>query len=142
MEIKQLRFDNYDSIISLWDKAGLSYRPKGRDSREGMKKEFENAPELILGAYEGEKLIGVIIGSDDGRKGWIHRLAVLPDYGRKGVASQLIEAVESVLRKRGRRIICTLIEDWNEGSLDLFKKTGYVKHEDIFYLSKREDKDV
>jgi hypothetical protein len=34
--------------------------------------------------------------------------------------------VEDALRKRGRKIICTLIEDWNENSLKLFAKCNYV----------------
>ncbi len=106
-----------------------------------MAKEIRDNPDLVLGAYEGDELIGVIVGSDDGRKGWINRLAVLPKYRRQGVASALIVSCEKALRKRGRRIICTLVED-NPESLKLFKKAGYTKHDEIFYLSKREAKDV
>jgi ribosomal protein S18 acetylase RimI-like enzyme len=142
MEIKPLSIDSYDPIIALWERAGLPSKPKGRDSREEMEKEFLRNPDLILGAYEGEELIGMIIGTDDGRKGWINRLAVEPDFQRKGVANELIKAVEDALKKRGRRIICVLVEDWNEGSLDFFKNAGYFKHDDIFYLSKREGEHV
>ncbi len=142
MEIRPLSFDSYDSMISLWERTGLPSRPKGRDSIEEMKKEMERDPDLIFGAFEGEELIGVILGTDDGRKGWINRLAVEQKYRRKGVGIQLIDALEMALKKRGRKIICTLVEDWNEGSLSLFKKSGYTKHDDILYLSKRENDDV
>jgi ribosomal protein S18 acetylase RimI-like enzyme len=138
MEIRQLNFDSYDSMIALWERACLPYRPKGRDSIEEMRKEFEKNPDLILGAFEGEEFIGVILGTDDGRKGWINRLAVSPQHRQSGVAKELIKALENALKKRGRKIICTLVEDWNEASLELFKKVGYIKHDDIFYLSKRE----
>lgn len=142
MEIRQLNFDSYDSIIGLWQTAGLPYKPKGRDGKQDMRKEFERNPDLMLGAFEGDELIGVIIGTDDGRKGWINRLAVSPQHRQRGVAKELINALEKALKKRGRKIICTLVEDWNETSLNLFKKVGYIKHDDIFYLSKREDNDV
>jgi GNAT superfamily N-acetyltransferase len=138
MEIRNLSYDSYDSLIALWNKAYLSYRPEGRDAREEMKIEFEKNPDLIIGAFEGNELIGAIIGTDDGRKGWINRLAVDPNYRQKGIATRLIHALESALKKRGRRIICTLIEDWNVNSLSLFKNAGYVTHDDIHYLSKRE----
>jgi ribosomal protein S18 acetylase RimI-like enzyme len=95
-----------------------------------------------LGAFEGKEMIGMIIGTDDGRKGWINRLAVDPKYRRKGVAMELVRILEGALKKRGRKIICTLIEDWNETSLALFEKVGYIKHEDIFYLSKREGEEI
>ncbi len=142
MDIKPLTIHSYDSIMALWKRADLPYKPKGRDGRDEMEKEFERNPDLILGAFEEEKLIGMIIGTDDGRKGWINRLAVEPKYRRGGVARELIVVLEKALKKRGRKIICTLVEDWNKTSLDLFKKAGYVKHEDIFYLSKREGEHV
>ncbi len=142
MEIKKLNFDSYDSIMALWERAGLPYKPKGRDGKEEMKNEFERNPDLILGAFQGEELIGVILGTDDGRKGWINRLAVSPQHRQRGVAKELINALENAFKKRGKKIICTLVEDWNEASLNLFKKVGYIKHDDIFYLSKREDDDV
>ncbi len=132
---------DYNVIIDLWKRAGLPFKPQGRDGREQMSIEFMENPDLMLGAYEEGDLIGVIMGTDDGRKGWINRLAVLPEYRRKGVASALISGCEEALRRRGRKIICTLVED-NPESLSLFKKEGYIKHDDIFYMSKREDDDV
>ncbi len=138
MEIRQLSIDDYDLIITLWESAGLPVKPQGRDSREEMKVQFESMPDLTLGAFEGKELIGVILGTDDGRKGWINRLAVAPEYIRKGTATRLIAAIEAALKKRGCKIICTLVEDWNDISLQLFKKSGYIKHSDIHYLSKRE----
>ena len=141
MEIRSLSVAEYDAVIELWKRAGLPFKAKGRDGREHMSKELRENPDLFLGAYEEEELIGVIVGTDDGRKGWINRLAVLPEYRHVGVARALIASCEEAFRKRGRRIICRLVED-NFESLELFKKAGYVKHNDIFYLSKREDEDV
>jgi len=142
MEIKTLTQDDYDIIIGLWKRAGLSYRPNGRDSRSEISRQIKESSDLFIGAFENNVLIGVVVGSDDGRKGWINRIAVDPKHRRKGVAQALINAAEDALRKRGRKIICTLIEDWNKNSLKLFEKCNYVLHKDIFYLSKRENKEV
>lgn len=142
MQIEPLSFDSYKSIIRLWKDAQLSFRPKGRDSSEEMKLQFEQDSDIILGAFESGELIGVIFGSDDGRKGWINRLAVHPDHRERKIALSLIETLEKALEKRGRKIICTLIEDWNESSFSLFNKMGYVRHDDIIYLSKRESEEI
>jgi len=128
--------------LTCGKRAGLSYRPNGRDSRNEISRQIKESNDLFIGAFENNALIGVVVGSDDGRKGWINRIAVDPKHRRKGVAQALINAAEDALRKRGRKIICTLIEDWNKNSLKLFKKCNYVLHRDIFYLSKRENKEV
>ena len=140
--IRPLTFEYYKSIMELWKKAGLSHRPRGRDNPENMKSEFERNPDLMIGAFEDDMLVGVIIGSDDGRRGWINRLAVHPDFRGQGVAKELIESLERALKKRGRRIICTLVDVPNDPSFGLFERMGYVKHDDIVYLSKRESDDV
>jgi len=141
--ITPLRPEHYDAVMALWKDAGLSsLRPQGRDSRERVVREMKENPDLFLGAFENGTLIGVCVGTDDGRKGWLNRLTVHPEHRRKGVARQLARATEEALKERGRRIIGILIEDWNAESLELFQDEGYVLHKDIFYLSKREGKEV
>jgi ribosomal protein S18 acetylase RimI-like enzyme len=142
MDIRLLSIADYDSIIELWKSAGLPFKPHGRDTREKMNVQLKKDADLFIGAFEENELIGVIIGTDDGRKGWINRLAISPEYTRSGVATRLIKELEDALKRRGRRIICTLVEDPNEVSFALFIKAGYVKHDDIHYLSKREDDEV
>jgi len=140
--IRKLTIDNYDDIVGLWNRADLSYKPEGRDSRLSIASEMEANPDFFMGAYAGNKLVGTVIASWDLRKGWINRLAVDPTYRRKGVAETLIAEAEKVLRKKGAKIICALIEGYNSGSMELFKKCGYVEDRDVTYFSKRESNKV
>lgn len=139
--IRRLTHADYDNIITLWEKAGLPYKPKGRDSREAIKTQMQNTPDLFLGSFLEEELIGCVIASFDGRKGWINRLAVLPDYQGLGIAQMLICAAEEALEKRGAHVIGTLIFDTNEPSIKLFEKMGYNLSKDILYLSKRKSEE-
>ena len=142
MELKTLAPEHYDEIIAIWVKAGLPFKPIGRDSPEEIKRQIELDPEMFLGAFEDGQMVGVIMGSYDSRKGWINRLAVVPEHQGKGIAQALIVEIEERLKARGFRIIATLVEDDHEESMGLFRKAGYVVHDDITYLTKREDSDV
>jgi len=99
-------------------------------------------PSFFLGAYEGDRLVGMVIASYDYRRGWINRLAVDPEYRRRAVAQKLIAAAEKALRKKGARIIGAQADENNVASLSLFKKCGYVEHRDVVYLSKRDSDEV
>ncbi len=142
MDIRRLGTDDYDRIIELWEKAGLSHRPEGRDGRDEMVRQISEFGDLFLGAFIDGGLVGVIVGTDDGRKGWINRLAVLPDHQRQGIAIELIQAIEKALKARNRRIISILIELPNDSSMSLFEKAGYKTWDGMAYLSKREDEKV
>ncbi len=142
LETRVLGLKDYDALLSLWNKTGLSHRPEGRDSRSSIIAQMKRDKGLFLGAFRENKLVGSVIASYDRRKGWINRLAVDPEERRKGVAKTLIETAESVLRDRGSLIIAALVEADNSPSLALFQKRGYKVHRDILYLTKRESEQV
>jgi ribosomal protein S18 acetylase RimI-like enzyme len=93
-------------------------------------------PDFFLGALEDTMLVGVVVATSDGRKGWINRLAVDPDFRRAGIADKLISEAENVLHKHGIRMFCALIDDDNKVSKQLFRKCGYKEHRDIVYFRK------
>jgi ribosomal protein S18 acetylase RimI-like enzyme len=142
MGLRKLTINDYEEIIKLWSRARLPYKPKGRDSKEAIAAQMKANPEFFLGAFEDNRLVGMVIISCDMRKGWINRLAVDPDYRNRGIATALIAESEKILRKHGIRIFCALIEDYNTVSRELFKECGYVEHRDIIYFSKRDSNEV
>lgn len=138
MKIRSLTIFDYDQIVALWKRSELPFRPSGRDRKETVQAQMAANPDFFLGAYEDNRLVGVVVATSDGRKGWINRLAVDPDFRGRGVAEALIAESEKTLRRHGLRIFCALIEDYNTSSMQLFKKCGYKEHRDIVYFSKRE----
>lgn len=137
MKIRHLKIDDYDELIRLWDKARLPYKPKGRDRRDHIGREIEKPTAIFLVAEKDGKIVGSILGTHDGRKGWINRLAVHPDHRRQGIARRLVIEVEKRLDKLGIKIIACFVEDGNKSSLDFFEKIGYKKFTGVVYLTKR-----
>jgi ribosomal protein S18 acetylase RimI-like enzyme len=141
-ELVTLTADDYDGVRALWEAAGLSIRPAGRDSAEAFARQFAGGTQTVIGARAGDRRVGVVLATHDGRKGWINRLAVHPDFRRRGIGQALVAEAERVLRAQGMHIIGVLIEDWNTASLALFERAGYARHPDIVYLTKRDSPDV
>jgi ribosomal protein S18 acetylase RimI-like enzyme len=142
MQIRRLTVDDYEAIVSLWFRAGLPYKPGGRDSKASVAQQIMTNPDFFIGAFENGRLVGTVVLSSDMRKGWINRLAIDPDRRRQGLAKTLIEESEKTLRSHGLKIFCSLIEGPNKASRALFKKCGYAEHSDISYFSKRDDDTV
>ncbi len=103
MQIKIIPYKpgDYDILTDIWKKAGLPYKSKGRDSRESIEKEIKlDCNQFLFAVHEG-KYIGAILVTHDGRKGWINRVAVLPEYRHQGIARRLVEAGEKWLDEQG-----------------------------------------
>jgi ribosomal protein S18 acetylase RimI-like enzyme len=137
-----LSANDYDAIRELWQLAGLSIRPVGRDSREQFAAQLAGGLQTAIGMQDGQRLIGVVVTTHDGRKGWINRLAVHPEYRRQGIGRRLIQEAEQVLHSQGMHIIAALIEHENVASLALFQQAGYADFSGIHYVTKRESDSV
>ena len=140
--VRPLMEEELEEMTRVWIDADLPYRPSGRDSPEELRAQLKRTPDLFLGAFDGRKMIGVVIATDDGRKGWINRLAVVPSHRRTGVGEALVKACEDALRKRGRSIFSIHIEGRNAASEGLFLKSGYRDASYIRYYVKRDDEDT
>ncbi len=142
IKIVTYRESDYETLVDLWERAGLPYKPKGRDRREKIAAEMKRGVGRFLFAVDGEKYIGTVLVTHDGRKGWINRVAVLPEYRHKGIARKLVEAAEQWLDEQGIEIYACQIEAYNEDSYEVFKKLGYIPFEGIRYLTKRKYPEV
>ena len=140
--IRFYRKGDYPVIISLWRAAELPFKPNGRDSRNRLEEEMKKGNGTFLFAMDNEIEIGVVLVTHDGRKGWINRLAVIPEYRKRGIGSRLVKAAEQWLDNQGIEIYACLIESYNETSFLAFQKMGYVPFEGVRYLTKRKFQDI
>ena len=72
--------------IKIWSNAICKYR-----------KEYDV---LGIGAYDGEKLVGLAACSADGDEMWQIGIDVLPEYRHKGIASSLVSNLACEIIKR------------------------------------------
>ena len=90
MEIKEYRAYNEADILRLYESVGWTAYT---DHPEVLRKGFENSM-LILTAYEGDQLLGIIRAVGDGYTVvFIQDILVFPEYQRKGIGSALLKAI-------------------------------------------------
>ncbi len=137
--IRRLRPGDYDAIIEILGACGMHPRVRGRDSRANVARQLRSRQTVYLGAFDGRRLVGTVFGTHDTRKAWINRLAVLPDYQHRGIATRLVRAAERALRARGMAMFAALIDDGNVASQTLFAKLGYERRDVLYYTWKLRD---
>lgn len=142
VRIAPLRGSDYDAVIDLWRRADLISRVGKRDERRAFARQLRVDRGLYLGAYDGDRLVGTVLGTHDSRKGWVNRIAVDPSYQGRGIGTRLLRACEKALVRKGIRIFAALVNEENEPSKSLFEKEGYEFLEGILYVRKKVDPDV
>lgn len=130
--IRTYQTSDHPALITLWQECGLN--PRAGEDSAGLAAISQRNPGLFLIAIDGANtLIGSVLGTYDGRRGWINHLCVTQNYRHLGLASQLLETVEAKLYRQGCQQINLLI--YPDNSYDLeewYGRRGYQKRELIF----------
>ncbi|HEX6972088.1 MAG TPA: GNAT family N-acetyltransferase [Limnochordia bacterium] len=134
MQIREFTPADHASVLRLWEETvGVS----ASDSLDELAKVLGRDPELFLVAVDGAAVIGTVIGTWDGRRGWLYHLAVAADRRRRGVATALLAEVERRLRAKGARKVNLLMWRTNEAARALYRRSGYAELEDLAVFTKR-----
>jgi ribosomal protein S18 acetylase RimI-like enzyme len=135
--IRDFKMEDYGAVMDLWEEGKLPLKLDGRDSRENIERQVIMDNVLFLVAEGKGRVVGTVLATHDGRKGWINRLAVRTDHRRTGIGRRLVKEAERWFESLGLGIFAALIEDWNGESMAVFERLGYLKHPEILYFAKR-----
>lgn len=84
---------------------------------------------MVLGAYEGKQLVGLIRAVGDGETIlFIQDLLVLPEYQRRGIGKQLIEALLARFPEVRQRVLLT---DDDPKTRSFYKAAGFVESQQM-----------
>jgi hypothetical protein len=88
-------------------------------------------PELLLVGVLDEVLVGAVMAGFDGVRGWIYHLAVAPEVRRRGIATLLVRAAESGLRKLGCAKVNLQVRATNADVVAFYRTLGYALEERV-----------
>jgi ribosomal protein S18 acetylase RimI-like enzyme len=88
-------------------------------------------PELLLVGSLDAQLVGAVMAGFDGTRGWIHHLAVAPEWRRHGFASRLLRAAEDGLRALGCPKVNLQVRASNSAVVAFYRSLGYAIEERI-----------
>jgi ribosomal protein S18 acetylase RimI-like enzyme len=124
--IRNFVWDDYPAVVRLWNEVGSGVVPE-----EEIRGASQHGPDLFLVAeVAAAGIVGVVLGTFDGRRGWIHRLAVHPNQRRAGLATELVGLVEKRLVAHGAPRINLLVLPDNSEALQFWQRRGYIAHPD------------
>ncbi len=142
LSIRRATAEDYDQIVEVWLASELDFCPRGRDSKQAFCRQVEQFPDLYLVAADADQIVGVVLGSHDHRKGWINRLAVLPEYRRRGAARALVTACEAAIASHGIEIVAAFVYPSNAVSCAAFEELGYRTDVLVSYYRKLSQPDA
>lgn len=133
MKIRTLTPEDFEEIYALWLSVkgmGLNSRD---DSREGFERYLKRNPTTCFTAELDGRIVGSIMSGHDGRRGFIYHTAVLPEYRRQGIGSELVKAALSALAAEGITKAALVVFSENEQGNKFWESMGFTARNDLAY---------
>lgn len=131
-----MTINDYDSVYNLWiNTPGMGLNTTD-DSRIGIEKYIRRNPETSFVAECNGNVIGVIMAGHDGRRGYIHHTAVLPDYRNRGIAKKLVCCAMSALEHEGIQKVALVAFERNDSGNGFWEHIGFIRRDDLVYRNK------
>ena len=123
--IKEYTLYNEEEILNLYDRVGWS----NYTANPAMLKNAYAHSLKILGAYDADRLVGIIRVVGDGYSiVYIQDIVVLPEYQRKGIGTSLLEKILSAYQNAYQKVLLT---DNTEKTIRFYKSAGFTMDTDI-----------
>ncbi|MGL5675077.1 MAG: GNAT family N-acetyltransferase [Cellulosilyticaceae bacterium] len=118
--LKKYEQYNENEILELYNSVGwVNYT----NNPEMLKNAFNNSL-TILGAYEGERLIGIIRVVGDGHSIiYIQDIIVLPEYQRRGIGSRMLKEILRLYAHVYQKILLT---ENQPDTVAFYKKMNFI----------------
>jgi ribosomal protein S18 acetylase RimI-like enzyme len=115
-----------DSILLFWKEAAEdSNRPM--DSAEAVQRLISRDAEALVLVMDDQQIVGSLVIGWDGWRCHLYRLAVSPQYRRRGIGSALLELAEGRFHAVGGARADAMVLDGNDSAHQLWSRSGYTR---------------
>ena len=135
VSIEPMTIDHYNNVIALWkvfENVGLS----SADERESIKSYLARNPAMSFVAKENDHIIGAALCGHDGRRGYLHHLAVKESHRKRGIGKKLAERCMESLRNAGIQKCHLFVFKTNREGKAFWEKIAWSLRSDIQVVSK------
>ncbi|MBD2809959.1 GNAT family acetyltransferase [Xenorhabdus sp. Vera] len=123
MEIRVFRQDDFEAVITLWDRCDLIN--SGNDPELDIERKITHDADLFLVAEVAGEVVGSVMGGYDGHRGHAYYLGVHPEFRGRGIANALVSRLEKKLLARGCPSILIMVPEENDATICMCEKMEY-----------------
>jgi putative acetyltransferase len=133
--VRPLYATDYEQVVNLWrtsEGIGLSEA----DGFSAICRYLERNPQMSLVAEADGKIVGAVLCGHDGRRGYLHHLAVAAGFRSQGIGQRLVEdCLEHLISEKIDKCHIFVYPD-NVRGLEFWRKIGFLGRMDILLCSR------
>jgi ribosomal protein S18 acetylase RimI-like enzyme len=131
--LRAMRLSDYEAALELWQRCegiGLG----ASDTRPAIAAYLRRNPGFSFVVTRNGVVFGTVLGGHDGRRGYLHHLAVDAPQRRAGLGRKLVERCLTKLRKAGIQKCNIFVFAGNKEGMKFWTRSGWGARPDLCLL--------
>jgi N-acetylglutamate synthase len=134
IRIRDMTPEDCEPAIDLWRRCtGVALSSADRPAAIG--RYLDRNPGLSLVAEDSGRVVGTLLCGHDGRRGYLHHLAVDPEHRGRGIGRRLVDRATDALRAEGIAKCHIFVMRDNPAGLSFWTHLGWSPRDDIGIVS-------
>ena len=134
VEIRPMRAEDFPRMAALW-KASAGVRESLGDTPEGIAMYLARNPDMSLVAEADGEIVATVLCGHDGRRGFIHHMAVAATHRRSGIGRRMVERCLQTLVRAGIPKCHLFVAPENETGKAFWQSLGFELRHDLEDMS-------
>lgn len=134
MIIREMKISDYNEIYQLWQITSKRALSKA-DEKIQMERYLDHNAGMSQVAVIDGKIVGTVLAGHDGRRGFIHHMAVLPEYRRRGIGRALAQKAIEKIKAEGIDKTHIFCYKNNETGQSFWSNFGFSRRNDVYVYS-------
>jgi N-acetylglutamate synthase len=135
-DIREMTSDDYGRVVALWQNAEGVGLDEHVDTMEGIAAYLRRNPGISCIATRNGDVVGAVLCGHDGRRGYLHHLAVAHKWRRQGIAWALVGRCLAKLASVGIPKCNIFLFGDNELGEAFWRQNGWAERSDLKILQK------
>jgi putative acetyltransferase len=136
--VRSFRVKDCDAVIAVWRRTeGVGLNES--DTHHAIAAYLRRNPNLSFVVEKNGRIIGAVLCGHDGRRGYLHHLAVASRYRKHGIGRRLVTACLAKLRKAGIPKCNIFIFANNAAGMKFWTHTGWSLRTELRLMQIRLD---
>lgn len=132
--MESFRPEDIPEVLELW-RATPGVGLSAADEPDQLRVFLARNPGTSYVLRRERKVVGAVMGGWDGRRGYIHHLAVRPDCQGRGYGKALLGRVLDEFRRMGVQKVHIFVYVDNAPAIEFYRRLGWTWREDIGVMS-------
>ena len=137
--IRRMTLRNYDAVFALWRETPGVGLDADSDSRAAIGRHLKRNPGLSFVACVGGRIVGAVLSGHDGRRGYLHHLAVAETHRRQGIGQALVSRCLAALARRHIPKCNIFVLRTNASGIAFWLHQAWLRREQVRLLQKLVD---